>query len=435
MKKTIKTLAATFLISTSAFANDSAMQSFDANQSMQSMEQSQFVPSFEQPEASFGNDFGLWCQDSIRVLRRARLDALNAYAFKRYGDALQYLFNGLQRAGDDIQPYHTGALTAQAIMRGQTLYNEISQAIEVPVQDLASVSRREQRAINHKRKTLIHFLFDYYDFVKEVSENLDMKYYSTRHRGYHRGNDHRTMDRLFVMYSKQQVRMVINSLTEYAYNRQGNYVAPVGDTAAYLKGLELSTQYLYEDLEDSIHSARYACKILDLQDLNATLMDYNDTRKTRRPIGYLNDFHAVQASHSFARDILDYGMDCGGYDSTAGDYDWDLYETTETETVKSWSFKLNDSRPLKTISVDSSRAIKSIYIVAEGYDRNGGEFDVMVNGNAVRNVYVPGKDPFYFHNFQSPVYTSDISLARRWGKIKVKRIEVVYVNGIESSGW
>ena len=112
-----------------------------------------------------------------------------------------------------------------------------------------------------------------------------------------------------------------------------------------------------------------------------------------------------------------------------------MYYSTETETVKSWSFTVNDNNPLKTISIDNDRPIKSIYIVAEGTNHKGGELDILVNGNSIRNVYVPGKDPFYYHNFQSPIYTSDISFARRWGSIKVKRVEVVYVDGIESSAW
>ena len=119
-------------------------------------------------------------------------------------------------------------------------------AIEVAVENTDQLSRSERRAIARKRKTLIHFMFDYYDFVKEVSQNLDLKYYSTKHRGYHGGNNHRAMDRMYVQYSKQQVRMIINSLTEYASNHRGSYVAPIGDTAAYLTGLELTTQYLYE---------------------------------------------------------------------------------------------------------------------------------------------------------------------------------------------
>jgi hypothetical protein len=103
--------------------------------------------------------------------------------------------------------------------------------------------------------------------------------------------------------------------------------------------------------------------------------------------------------------------------------------------VKSWSFNLNTNKPLKTIDFDPSRPIKSIYIVAIGGDRNGGEVDMHINGTNVRNIYTPGNDPDYHHTFMRPVKTSAITFTHKWGKVKIKRIEVVYVSGIDGSAW
>ena len=109
MKKILLTLATSFVLATSVQANDSAQQSIEDN----FHQNDGTVPTYEyQNQADFGNDFSLWSQDSMRSLRRARLNALNAYAGRRYSDSLNYLFQGLKAAGKKHSTLSHGSINS-----------------------------------------------------------------------------------------------------------------------------------------------------------------------------------------------------------------------------------------------------------------------------------------------------------------------------------
>ena len=231
-----------------------------------------------------------WCQERLRVLKRAHENALFAHTRGRHRDALRILTNGLKEAEKGIAGHNTSGMTAKAIIRGNILAKKAA--------NIMGTDSRSQRG-------LIHLLFGYYDFVSRVSSKLDIPRYtlSLRHIG---GNQSVEMERLYVRFAKRQVEFVVKHTVETSYQHGHETVYPLGDAKIYLKLLELMASFAVTDLQEGIYSYRYACIIESLQALSERLTAYNQGKDG----GYGNDFHAVNSSYFELMEIL--GQSRGG---------------------------------------------------------------------------------------------------------------------------
>jgi len=253
------------------------------------------TPTFAQGIINKVNDRGTnassrWCTDALRTLDLARRDADVAYYRGDLMTAKGHLMNGLERsqAGNNFR--NAGPLTARAIARGIVLAREIDAAT--------------QAELNGARTT-VYFLFRYYDFVAIVADRLDYPFYIpfTNCRGC-RLAEEAIFEHRFLDYTKEQVQLVMDSLTESTGDLRRGAVFPIGAPEAFLHALELSSTYASQDLRESLWASRYACQIDSLNQLASRLASG----------AYLDEVDAVNSAYLMARDILEEiqpGKGCG----------------------------------------------------------------------------------------------------------------------------
>jgi len=361
-------------------------------------------------DKDFGRDhIGQWCRNRIAILERAERDALTAYSYGEIEEALDHLVRGLRRAEANIEPYYTGALTTKAIRRGLSIYEEMDEVLE------------GQRL---RAKTLAHFLFEDYIFIKEVANKLDIPYYSSSKKKrcfYCKNKGHKKFEKLFINFSRKQVRMVLDHLADEDWQEGVKTVFPLGDSAGYLSALELSVNYLADDLASSFYANKYACAIEDLDYLFDRLYQYNHDGT-----GYPNDFIAVQQSYFDARAVVGgSGSGCGlGRDFNM---DYGSSEKSRTKTIRRQNYYVRNGETTRIdLRGEESQYIEKLIIYAEGV-RYDASFEVTVNGrrrDIKGTVYAPGRDPRYFVTIKEPVRS--IEFRGTMGKAKVLKIKAVY---------
>ena len=101
------------------------------------------------------------------------------------------------------------------------------------------------------------------------------------------------------------------------------------------------------------------------------------------------------------------------------------------QTLSSYPFVLNEYRYDRHISLGGDY-IKTLTIAAEGTNYRGGEFELYVNGDFVRNFIVPGRDPIYRTAIDRPVHT--IELYRRNGSIRILSVKAFFEHGRGATG-
>ncbi len=384
------------LLSTANFAND-------------------LVETSLQQKSSYNEDrseIHRWCKNKLRFLNRFKREATMHYSYGQQEKALQVLTDGLIQASSQLDPYFSGALTSIAITRGVEYINALH---------LQAQGNRLQV------KTMAYFLFEYYEFITYVANNLDMPYYTPGNCRFCRMGKHKKFEKKFVVFAKKQLEMVLKTMTEVDYERgHQSVVYPIGNPASVLIALELATGFMKNDLESSLYSRRFACTILDLQDLNTSLYRYNSTGT-----GFPSQYLALQFTAQDAMAITNSNFRCHnddyrrGHDDRYDDrYDRPRLPQSSTTNILKHSFKLKSGRT-KSIQLRSHQYIKKLIIEAEGIRRDA-TFEVIVNGEVKGTIYVPGRDPSYIVTIEDS--TSSIEFMSRNGNARIRKIFVVREN-------
>jgi hypothetical protein len=338
------------------------------------------------------SDVTVFCRDRLSVLKAAfRKAEIEAQAGNTLNSAI-LLEQGLREANQRINPRFGNALTAKAIKRGILLLDS-----------LKSTDNSRQ-----KLRTLNNFLFNYYVFIEEVSNKLDVPYFVVG-TGFSRiSNSNQQFEKLFVSFAKEQVEMVLKTMTTSSYEQGGEVIYPVGTPDIVLTALKVTVDAMSSDLRDSIFAARYACTIQSLETLSSDLNAWLKTHAT-----YGDEYIAIQELVRNAKNALSGMRECHGGIETR--------QASRTTDAIRYAIRL-ESGTTQQVRLNGEQFIKKLIISAEGL-RNDAMFDVVVNGDVKGTVYVPGRDPSYFVTIEDSA--DSIELVSRGGTAIISKILVV----------
>ena len=342
-----------------------------------------------------------FCRDRLQVLKNAyRLAEIESQA-GNHAKSASILEAGLRSAAARIQPAYGATLTSKAIKRGIVLLENLKATED---------SRQKVRTINN-------FLFNYFLFVENVSNRLDIPYFNVG-RGFSGvSTSNVQFERLFINFAQEQVNMVLSTMSTTANNGRSSTIYPIGSPTLLLTALKVTTAAMANDLSESIFASRYACTIDRLDQVSADIALYLSTRST-----YADEYMAIQELvGAVKRATLASARECGqigGYGD--GDGGYSQSESRTTDALRS-SVTLY-SGTTQQVRLHGARYIKKLIISAEGI-RNDAMFDVVVNGDVKGTIYVPGRDPSYFVTVED--YADSIELVSRNGNALISRILVV----------
>ena len=342
-------------------------------------------------------DFGSvssFCRDRLAVLKNAYRQAEVESQAGNTGFSAAILEKGLNDAASKIGPRYESTLTSKAIRRGLTLLAELKATPE---------NKQKVRAINH-------FLFNYFLFVENVSNKLDIPYFQTGSAFSRISASNTQFEKLFVNFASDQVKMVLDTMSTEAREGRSTVIYPIGSPTLLLTALKVTTTAMANDLSESIFAARYACTIQALETASQDIAFYLDTNGS-----YADDYVAVQELVGAVKRAT--GARCGG-GRDQGSYGQEQSSTTD---AIQGAFTLY-AGTTQQVRLNGARHIKKLIISAEGI-RNDAMFDVVVNGDVKGTIYVPGRDPSYFVTIED--YTDSIEFVSRNGNAIISRILVV----------
>lgn len=199
------------------------------------------------------DQFSVWCEDRLFILRNARTEASRAVFRGNYSLAVATLINGLEAAARD--GYHTNPpLTQTLIVRGEVLGKSL----------LAHVSRE----INGVKAVNL-FLENYYDLIENMAQRVDIPYFIPGTCGYCNHRDSTEFERNLIELARMQVSLVNDALL---FN---GTMIPIGPSSLYLKALEMMSYFASFDLRSSLFSNFYSCQIRSLEVIHAKLRSFN----------------------------------------------------------------------------------------------------------------------------------------------------------------
>lgn len=331
-----------------------------------------------------------FCRDRLMVLKSAYRKAELESQMGNTANSAAILEAGLREASARINGSYANTLTSKAIRRGITLLDNLKATAN---------NRQKIRAINN-------FLFNYYIFIEDVSNKLDIPYFNTNSGFSQIVNTNLQFERLFINFAKEQVNMVLNTMTTTAFDGRSSIIYPIGTPDLVLTALKVTTTAMANDLSDSIFASRYACTIQSLETISQDIAAYLETHAT-----YADDFVAVQELVGATKRAVNGMRECAGNDTPS---------STKTMDAISYQIRL-DSGTTQQVRIPGGY-IKKLIISAEGL-RNDAMFDVVVNGDVKGTVYVPGRDPSYFVTVEDSA--DSIELVSRGGTAIISSILVI----------
>jgi phosphotransferase system HPr-like phosphotransfer protein len=335
-----------------------------------------------------------FCRDRVKVLRGAYRQAEIESQAGNHAVSATILEKALRTAASQITPRYASTITSKAIKRGVVLLTSLKAAPE---------TRQKVRTINN-------FLFNYFVFIEDVSNRLDVPYFQPAHGGFgHITASNTKFEKLLVNFAQEQVSMVLNTMSTTANEGRTEVIYPIGSPTLLLTALKVTTASMANDLSDSIFAPRYACMIEDLTIASEEIATYLKTKNT-----YADEYVAVQELVGAVKRATAGSRGC---DSENG------YEAQETRTSDAISgpFTLQ-SGTTQQVRLNGTRYIKKLIISAEGI-RSDAMFDVVVNGDVKGTVYVPGRDPSYFVTIEDSA--DSIEFVSRNGTAIISRILVI----------
>lgn len=343
-----------------------------------------------------------FCRDRLQVLKSAyRLAEIESQA-GNHARSASILESGLRDAAARIQPAYGATLTSKAIKRGLVL-----------LENLKATENSKQKV-----RTINNFLFNYFLFVENVSNRLDIPYFQTG-RGFSGiSTSNIQFEKLFVNFAQEQVSMVLNTMSTTANEGRRSVIYPIGSTTLLLTALKVTTSAMANDLSESIFASRYACTINRLDQVSADIALYLSSRNT-----YGDEYMAVQELVGAVKAATQASVrECGGIGGY-GDNNDGGYSQPEARTSDALRGPVTlHAGTTQQVRLNGGRYVKKLIISAEGV-RNDAMFDVVVNGDVKGTIYVPGRDPSYFVTVED--YTDSIELVSRGGTAVISRILVV----------
>lgn len=333
-----------------------------------------------------------FCQERLVVLKSAYRKAELESQMGNTANSAAILEQGLRDANARINARFANTLTSKAIRRGVTLLDNLKATAN---------NRQKIRAINN-------FLFNYFLFIEDVSNRLDVPYFAMN-SGFSRiSNSNMQFERLFINFAQEQVNMVLKTMTTTSIEGRTEVIYPIGTPDMVLTALKVTTTAMSNDLSDSIFAARYACTIQALDNVSGEIAEYLETHAT-----YSDDFVAIQELVGSTKRAVSGMRACSGGDSSSS--------VSKTRDAISYQIRL-ESGTTQQIRLNGGQYIKKLIISAEGL-RNDAMFDVVVNGDVKGTVYVPGRDPSYFVTIEDSA--DSIELVSRGGTAIISRILVI----------
>lgn len=337
-----------------------------------------------------------FCRDRLVVLKNAYRHAEIESQAGNIAFSVAILEKGLVDAAARINPHYEQTLTSKAIKRGLILLAELKASPE---------SRQKVRAINH-------FLFNYFLFIENVSNKLDIPYFQHGSAFSRVSSSNTQFEKLFVNFASYQIKMILDTMSTEAREGRNTVIYPIGSPTLLLTALKITTATMANDLSESIFAARYACTIGALDTASHDIAFYLNTHGS-----YPDEYVAVQELVGAVKRAT--GARCGSrYENNADTYPAEQSSTTD---AIAGAFILQNGTT-QQVRLNGTKYIKKLIISAEGI-RSEAMFDVVVNGDVKGTVYVPGRDPSYFVTVEQ--YTDSIELVSRSGSAIISRILVV----------
>jgi hypothetical protein len=332
-----------------------------------------------------------FCRDRLAILKNAYRQAELESQLGNVSNSVAILEAGLRTANARINPRLANSLTAKSIRRGLTLLDNLKST---------AAHKQKTRAINN-------FLFNYFIFIENVSNSLDIPFFASD-SGYKKAyNSNERFERLFIDFSKEQVEMVLATMTSTSQEGRYEIIYPIGSPTLVLTALRVTTLAMANDLSDSLFAAHYACTIEELDNVSTNISLYLTGQSP-----YSDDFVAVQELVGAAKHALHGAKRCQGEDQE---------RSPRTMEAIDHAFRL-EAGTTQQVNLPTQQYIKKIIISAEGL-RNDAMFDVVVNGDIKGTVFVPGRDPSYFVTIEDSARS--IEFVSRNGTAVISRILVV----------
>jgi hypothetical protein len=205
-----------------------------------------------------------WCGERLGKINIIKLDAAMAKLSGKDQTEIPSIYErGFEALIADFDRLGTAySLTHRALIRG----TEVATALATNLgSDAAALTTR------------IHFLEKYYDFVENISANLDIPFFVPF---YNRGNNpalgpdlsEETFSVKLLQNAYAQLYMVLDNLTRTGPDGR---VYPMGSPKGFLTAIEFTSRNAAEDMATSLVSTRMACVIGQLVSLNAKIASYN----------------------------------------------------------------------------------------------------------------------------------------------------------------
>lgn len=335
-----------------------------------------------------------FCRDRLVVLDSAYREAELQSQIGNIANSLSILEAGLNNANKRITPQFANTLTSKAIKRGIVLLSNLK---------ATENNKQKLRSINN-------FLFNYYLFIQNVSNKIDIPYFSSNSGFSKIANSNIQFEKLFISFAKEQVDMVLKTMTTSVYDGRSEIFYPIGSTAFVLTALKVTTAAMANDLSESIFAANYACTIDTLDRINDDI-----NRHLLGLSSYGDDFIAIQELVGATKRTIIGTKHCND-----GRTDERSSETRTTDAIHG-SFRL-EAGTTQQVRLREMKFIKKLIISAEGV-RNDAMFDVVVNGDVKGTIYVPGRDPSYIVTIQDSA--DSIEFVSRNGTSIISKILVV----------
>lgn len=325
-----------------------------------------------------------WC-DTVRLILDAAKRRANDAQVRDPDTAVLELIQGLERANQSSRESRiNGLFTVRAIQRGLVLATEVGGAVH------------EAR---NATTTMLHFLYAYYDFIRHVSDRIDLSYRipsldcqrcPERALGGNVG-----FEMAFVRYGKETVETILRSMARRVLTpidggdfrgRDVPLVTPAGSPRGFLKALSLSSRFAASDLRESLDATRYACVIQRLEELS------NEIDSSGHEDGI-----AVNRAYFSAQSIIApvQGSPCLTVPHWGYEYPKkDLLQASGISRID-----VNRSQPQYSIlvpvdSFGTKSYVEYLDVAAHGV-RGDATFEVWADGVRKGTVHVPWRDPWY----------------------------------------
>lgn len=223
-----------------------------------------------------------WCSNITYELNIAKAHALTLTQYGDYKQSIEELMGALEQGIQNKTPYTIGALTYKTLGRSLAMAQELMATAK---------TNQEYRQINF-------FLMRYFDYISQVSHELDIPYYNNQcHFGYCMPgpNMEEELERNYIKFSFYQVDLILKNFA----TTNGHMIYPLGPAKNFLKTLGRSLQYASSDLTNSLFANYYACSIQSISTLASKIDTYLSTGK-----GFINEVYAVQESFMRAQNAI-----------------------------------------------------------------------------------------------------------------------------------